>query len=760
VDEQSIWKKEISFRRKPKEKNAQAAPGEQSTSMWKKEISLRKKPKPDPAETAAPKEDALQKESIWKKEISFGRKAKQEVAAAEPVDATPVPEPVMAESEVAADSSEHVQVSDTKPGPEETMWKKEVSFSRAAAEKQKTEPVTEDVERAEPVAAASDSAVDSSEHVQVSGTKPGPEETMWKKEVSFSRAAAEKEKTEPVTEDVETAEPVAVASDSALDSSEHVQVSDTETGPEESVWKREVSFSRKPKNDEPLAEEPAAEEPVLAQPVVEEPVAEEPVAKELVAEEPVAEEPLAEEPVAAEPVAEEPAAEKPIATETWSAKPSLPPQPVPEAATVVHPPVPAAQLPPLPTEREKVPFWKKEISLGGKKRDKAPKREKAPKAERGPETKEPKQPKERRTKAPRGGGKGSRRLVGLKIGASQLAAARVANNGSAELLQVARQPLDPGIVVGGELRDPEALAEALKDFFGKHKLPKRGVRLGIANNRIGVRTFEIAGIQDQKQLANAVRFRAQEALPIPIDEAVLDYQVLGEGVDEEGQPTRRILLVVAYRELIDRYVDACRKAGIALVGIDLEAFALLRALQAPQAGVGEDAGAALVAVSVGHERSTFAVSDGRVCEFTRVLEWGGSALNVAIARALDAAPSEVEQVKRALTLTDSTVVPEGLTAEQTTRAVDAVRKAIQSFARELVSSLQYYQNQPGSLGIGEIVLTGGTAHLPGLADDLERLIGVRVRVGDPLARMKVSRKIGQPEQVGSLAVAIGLGIED
>ena len=129
---------------------------------------------------------------------------------------------------------------------------------------------------------------------------------------------------------------------------------------------------------------------------------------------------------------------------------------------------------------------------------------------------------------------------------------------------------------------------ALKEFFAKNSLPKRGVRLGIANNRIGVRTFEISGIQDPKQLGNAIRFRAQEALPIPIDEAVLDYQVLGEGVDADGQPTQRILLVVAYRELIDRYVDACKKAGIVLAGIDLEAFALLRALQAPQDGVGAD----------------------------------------------------------------------------------------------------------------------------------------------------------------------------
>jgi type IV pilus assembly protein PilM len=231
--------------------------------------------------------------------------------------------------------------------------------------------------------------------------------------------------------------------------------------------------------------------------------------------------------------------------------------------------------------------------------------------------------------------------------------------------------------------------------------------------------------------------------------------VLDESVDSEGQKVMRVLLVVTYRELIDRYVSACRKAGINLAGIDLEAFALLRALGAPT----DREGSALVAVAIGHDRSTFAVSDGRICEFTRVVEWGGSALNVALARAFDSTPSEVETMKREMSL-DGSATPEELTPEQVSVALDAVRRQVQSFARELVSSLQFYQNQPGSLGIGEIVLTGGTAHLPGLAAELERLIGVHVRVGDPLARLKVGKKVAGAEQIGSLAVAIGLGIED
>jgi type IV pilus assembly protein PilM len=643
-------------------------------------------------------------ESIWKKEISFGRKRKEEGEKSEP---------------------------EQTDGEATSVWKKEISFGRK--KKAAPEPVVE-----EPAA-------------EPSAEEPAPQEETWTRAVSFGRKTEpDSEPTEPVAEVPAVEEPVA---------------EEPEPAPQEETWTRAVSFGRKPEPEpEPQPEEPVAVEPAPQEETWTRTVSfgrkTEPEA-EAATDDSSPVQGTVPDAGPAEPVVDEPAvAEAP--TETWSAKPAPPPEPAPG----VHAPVTAAELPPLQDEAQEksVPFWKKDISFGGGKK-KQPK-EKKPKAERAPKQpkeKKPKQPRERKPKEPKvkaaRGSRGAKRITGLKVGASQLAAARVANNGSAELLQIARTDLEPGIVVGGELRDPDALAEALKEFFAKNNLPKRGVRLGIANNRIGVRTFDIAGIDDEKQLTNAIRFRAQEALPIPIDEAVLDYQVLGEGTDEEGQPTKRILLVVAYRELIDRYISACKKAGISLVGIDLEAFALLRALQAPQDGSGGDSAAALVAVAIGHDRSTFAVSDGRICEFTRVLEWGGSALNVAIARALDAAPSEVDGVKRALALTDE-MVPEGLTPEQAKKARDAMRRAIQTFARELVSSLQYYQNQPGSLGIGEIVLTGGTAHLAGLAGELERLIGVRVRVGDPLARMKVTKKVGEAEQVGSLAVAIGLGIED
>jgi type IV pilus assembly protein PilM len=384
-------------------------------------------------------------------------------------------------------------------------------------------------------------------------------------------------------------------------------------------------------------------------------------------------------------------------------------------------------------------------------------RSKAEKAEAAPT--EPRKPKE--LKAKKAGRKPAgrkKKFVGLKIGASQISAAQVVNNGGPHVLQIARQDLDAGIVVGGELREPEALATALRLFFKKNRLPRGNVRLGIANNRIGVRMFEIGGIDDPKQLTNAIRYRAQEVLPIPLEDAVLDYHILSEYTDGEGNLKRRVLLVVAYRDLVDRYTAACKKAGIRLAGIDLEAFAILRALAPPTEDGAEPGTAALVVVSVGHDRTTFAVSDGSACQFTRVLDWGGSSLNSGIARALDLAPSEAEPIKLSLSLSEPSI-PAGLTSEQAEKVREAVLHELQAFARELVSSLQFYQSQTGSLGIGEIVLTGGTAHLPGFAAELAKLIGVRVRVGDPLANVKVAKKVDRELRLGSMAAAIGLGIE-
>ena len=366
----------------------------------------------------------------------------------------------------------------------------------------------------------------------------------------------------------------------------------------------------------------------------------------------------------------------------------------------------------------------------------------------------------------RGSGSGakSRRLVGLKIGASQIAASVVAETDAGyELLELARRPLAEGIVVDGEVRDEDALATAVQALFDEEKLPRNDVRIGLSSNRIGVRTIDIVGSDDETQFDNAVRFKAHEVLPVSLHESVLDYRVIEERMGEGGERVRRLLLVVAPRDQVEPYQRMAGRAGIKLTGIDLEALALLRAFVEPKPAVAPKADdTATVVVAIGHESSTLLVAGGGTCEFTRVFDWGGGALEEAIATSLDVRPAEAATILRHLSLSGPGRQYEPLDEVTRAKATEAVRLRLTPFARELVNSLQFYQTQAESLGIGGIVITGGTSHLEGLSDALHQMIGVDVVVGDPLARMIRAGDIDPAIEavIGSMAVPIGLAIDD
>ncbi len=527
-------------------------------------------------------------------------------------------------------------------------------------------------------------------------------------------------------------------------------------------YKRELTFRRrKPEAASVLAavaEEPVIEEAVMAEAIVEEPVMEEPVIEEAVmaeaiVEEPVMEEPVIEEAVMAEAIVEEPVMEEPVIEEAVMAE-AIVEEPVIEEPMEEMPVVdePRAEAPvadepvadePVAVEPVVVDAKNGGRSLG-RKRNGSPLATSARKSGRG--------------------GRGKNTVVGLKIGASQIAAAVVTETaGSYELLQLARRPIDSGLVVDGEIRDKDALAHQLKLFFDEHKLPRKDVRIGLASNRIGVRTFDIAGIDDEAKFDNAVRFKAHEVLPVAQHESVLDYRVLEERPTADGEPSRRILLVVAPRDQVEPYVDVAREAGIRVSGLDLEALSLLRAFVEPKpfaARAIDDT--STVIVSIGHESTNLLVAGGGACEFTRVFDWGGGTLQNAVMQELGVQNAEAATILRHLSLSGPGRQYESLDEATRARAVEAVRLRLTPFARELVSSLQFYQTQPDSLGIGEIVITGGTSHLEGLGDALHQMIGVSVRVGDPLVRVHANQEFDPAIEatIGSMAVPIGLAIED
>jgi type IV pilus assembly protein PilM len=217
------------------------------------------------------------------------------------------------------------------------------------------------------------------------------------------------------------------------------------------------------------------------------------------------------------------------------------------------------------------------------------------------------------------GRRGGADVVGLDIQPGHVAAVQAHVNGAIAVRHAAEAPLPADIVREGEVLDEGVLADTLRDLFKNGDLDRR-VRLGVANQRTVLRTLDLPPVDDRKEIEAAVRFQAQDQVPMPLSNAVLDFHALGIVETPDG-PRQRVVLVAAQRDMIQRLLAAVRDAGLRPEGIDLSAFALIRSLYRPDP---EHAGRVLYLNVDG--LTNMAIAEGTLCRFTRVVGGGIEAM--------------------------------------------------------------------------------------------------------------------------------------
>lgn len=347
-------------------------------------------------------------------------------------------------------------------------------------------------------------------------------------------------------------------------------------------------------------------------------------------------------------------------------------------------------------------------------------------------------------------------VVGLEVEADSCAAAQVRVNGSAQLVSSGIVPLSPGAVDDGEVVDQETVAQALRSLFSAYELPRR-VRLGIANQRVVVRTLRLPAIEDPNELAAAVRFTAQEQIPMPIEEAVLDHRVVGGAPASEGMPPQLDVVVVAARSgMIDAWLDVMRAADLQPAGIDLSAFGLIRALgDTSDAGDGVPTRAttATLYCNVG-DVTNLAIARGRACLFTRVSQVGLEDVLVSLAGSTGLVREHAQQW---LTYVGLTQPPETLAGDAA--MIARVRAALERGASELLDemrlSLDFYSAQEGAVPVERIMLSGPGSILPGLAEWMEPALGLPIESRLPAALSGLDAGTA-----ARLTLSYGLALED
>jgi type IV pilus assembly protein PilM len=357
--------------------------------------------------------------------------------------------------------------------------------------------------------------------------------------------------------------------------------------------------------------------------------------------------------------------------------------------------------------------------------------------------------------------------IGLDIGKSSIVGVQVTGKSPNTVLKAYyERPIPEGLVFEGEIVDPGALSEELKAFMREANMKGKFVNMGVGNQKVIVRHIEVPEMSEE-ELRGAIEFQARDYIPIPIEEAVLDSHVVARLVDEDGVAKQQVLLVAAQREMIERFIETAKRAGLKVAGIDVTALALVRALSTPVAFVdqGAEGGRTLGMLHVSSSVSTLVVATDNVLKFTRTFNFAFDNFVRASVERQGVQPAD------AVALCEHVGLPGPAQPDDQTYGadtIDEVRTALTPVAEELGEeirrSLDYYQSQNFGAHVERVLLTGRGAAVRNLDAFLTEHLGVKVELGNPLLKL-AENDSGIPNEVLAAlapraAVAVGLALEE
>jgi type IV pilus assembly protein PilM len=330
-------------------------------------------------------------------------------------------------------------------------------------------------------------------------------------------------------------------------------------------------------------------------------------------------------------------------------------------------------------------------------------------------------------------------LIGLDIGSTWVRATQGGRGKTTPTVtHFGQQPLPPGAVQAGVVHDDKAVTAAVKHLWSTAKLRDREVVVGVTNPQIVVRPMSVSNLPAREMRAS-LPFQVRDALPLPVEKSLLDFQALE---DPGKAKTVRGILVAAPKEPIIAAVQAIERAGLHVARVDVASLALLRAVSRLD-------GQVEAIVDIGANATTVVVHTDGEPLIVRTVPRGGADITDQIAHRLGANRDEAESLKCRV----------GLLAAEGPETADVIREAIRPLLGEVRSSFAYVTSGERQTRVARLVLSGGSAQMPGLPEYLAQELGVEVVPADPSVRVRDlrggRRDHLQPLQ-SSASISVGL----
>jgi type IV pilus assembly protein PilM len=292
--------------------------------------------------------------------------------------------------------------------------------------------------------------------------------------------------------------------------------------------------------------------------------------------------------------------------------------------------------------------------------------------------------------------------------------------------------------------DAARVVDAIKELLAAQKVKTKEAVISVSGSSVIIKRIQVSDMTDE-ELAESIKWEAEQYIPFSIDDVNLDFQKIGPGA-LEGQAD--VLLVAVKKDKINDYMNLVKEAGLEPVVMDVDAFALGNMYELnyeAEAGITAllNIGASVMNINI--------VKDG-VSTFTRDVTVGGNRYTEALQKDFGLSSEDAEKVKRG---EDA----EGVDKQQAAAIMSSVTEDI---VTEIQRSFEFFRSTAGSDKVTRVLVSGGCTRIPGFLSVLSERLEMPAEVANPFKNIKFDPKrfnLAFMEEAGPMAaVAVGLAI--
>lgn len=335
--------------------------------------------------------------------------------------------------------------------------------------------------------------------------------------------------------------------------------------------------------------------------------------------------------------------------------------------------------------------------------------------------------------------------VALDIGSTFIKLVQLKGSGkSYSLAKFGMVPLPAEVIVEGAVMDANRVSEAIKELLAAQKIKTKEVVLSVSGSSVIIKRISIADMTDE-ELAESIKWEAEQYIPFSIDDVNVDFQKLGPGA-AEGQAD--VLLVAVKKDKINDYVNLVKDAGLEPVVVDVDAFALANMCE-----LNYDMEAGITALlNIGASVMNINILRDGVSIFTRDITVGGNRYTEALQRDAGLSYDDAEKIKRG----------EGVDGADMDQLNGIIATVTEDIVGEIQRSFDFFRSTTGSDNVSRVLLSGGCAKISKFTRVLSERLEIPVDIINPFKNIKVDPKFFEAGFISDAAplaaIAVGLAM--